>query len=153
MVFILFELTLLIPNPIVGFEVMRMFRKSQSPSRVEAVDGGADVTFEPLVAILAATDSGVQSRAPVICAITLAALDAIAAVGSAARATAGKVGTPLHGPETYVTGQAALIIDYAAARHDAEPISTAPTESAVQWLLHRRTGAPQQMRWSPRGAP
>jgi hypothetical protein len=54
--------------------------------------------------------------------------------------------------ETYVAGQAELIIDYAAARHDAEPISTAPTESTVQWLLHRRMGANQQMRWSPRGA-
>jgi hypothetical protein len=51
-----------------------------------------------------------------------------------------------------VVGHAALIIDYAAARHSAEPISTAPTESAVQWLLHRRMGANQQMRWSPRGA-
>ena len=58
----------------------------------------------------------------------------------------------MRGLETYVTGQAALIIDYAAARHDAEPISTAPTESTVQWLLHRRMGANQQMRWSPRGA-
>jgi hypothetical protein len=45
-----------------------------------------------------------------------------------------------------------MITDYAAARHDAEPISTAPTESTVQWLLHRRMGANQQMRWSPRGA-
>jgi hypothetical protein len=73
-------------------------------------------------------------------------------VGSAARATAGKVGALLRGLETYVAGQAAMVIDYAAARHDAEPISTAPTESAVQWLLHRRMGARQQMRWSPRGA-
>jgi hypothetical protein len=32
------------------------------------------------------------------------------------------------------------------------PISTAPTESTVQWLLHLRMGANQQMRWSPRGA-
>src|SRR5277367_2958015 len=58
----------------------------------------------------------------------------------------------LRGLETYVAGQAELIIDYAAARHDAEPISTAPTESTVQWLLHRRMGANHQMRWSPRGA-
>jgi hypothetical protein len=83
---------------------------------------------------------------------TVAARDAIAAVGSAARATAGKVAALLRGLETYVAGQAAMNIDYAAARHDAEPISTAPTESAVQWLLHRRMGARQQMRWSPRGA-
>ena len=58
----------------------------------------------------------------------------------------------LRGLETYVAGQAELIIDYAAARLDGEPISTAPTESTVQWLLHRRMGANQQMRWSPRGA-
>ncbi len=51
-----------------------------------------------------------------------------------------------------MSGQAALIIDYAAARYDAEPISTAPTQGTVQWLLHRRMGANQQMRWSPRGA-
>jgi hypothetical protein len=64
------------------------------------------------------------------------------------RATAGKVVKLLRGLETYVAGQAELIIDCAAARHDAEPISTAPTESAVQWLLHRRMGARQQMRLS-----
>jgi hypothetical protein len=52
----------------------------------------------------------------------------------------------------YVSGQSALIIDYATARRSDEPISTATTESTVQWLLHRRMGANQQMRWSPRGA-
>ncbi len=30
--------------------------------------------------------------------------------------------------------------------------SAAITESTVQWLLHRRMNAQQQMRWSPRGA-
>jgi len=54
--------------------------------------------------------------------------------------------------ETYVSGLADLIIDYASARLDDEPFSTSPTEGAVQWLLHRRMGARQQMRWSPRGA-
>lgn len=54
--------------------------------------------------------------------------------------------------ETYVTGQSDIIIDYAAARRREEPISTAITESTVQWLLHRRTNAQQQMRWSPKGA-
>jgi hypothetical protein len=83
---------------------------------------------------------------------TVAALDAVAALASPAGATAGKVVKLLRDLETYVAGQAELIIDYAAARHDAEPISTAPTESTVQWLLHRRIGANQQMRWSPRGA-
>jgi hypothetical protein len=77
---------------------------------------------------------------------------ALAAVTSPVRATASKVVKLLHGLETYVAGQAERIIDYAAARLDGEPISTAPTESTVQWLLHRRMGANQQMRWSPRGA-
>ena len=58
----------------------------------------------------------------------------------------------LRGLETHVAGQAALISDYATARHGEEPILTAPTESTVQWLLHRRMGANEQMRWSPRGA-
>jgi hypothetical protein len=47
--------------------------------------------------------------------------------------------------ETYVSGLADLIIDYASARLDDEPFCTSPTESAVQWLLHRRMGAQQQM--------
>jgi hypothetical protein len=83
---------------------------------------------------------------------TAEALDAVAALASPVLATAGKVVKLLRGLETYVAGQAELIIDYAAARHDAEPISTAPTESAVQWLLDRRMGTNQRMRWSPRGA-
>jgi hypothetical protein len=53
--------------------------------------------------------------------------------------------------ETYVCGQSDIIIDYATARRRKEPISTAVTESTVQWLLHRRMNAPQQMRWTPRG--
>jgi hypothetical protein len=48
--------------------------------------------------------------------------------------------------ETYVSGQSDLIIDYATARRREEPISTATTESTVQWLLHRRMHAQQQMR-------
>jgi hypothetical protein len=54
--------------------------------------------------------------------------------------------------EAYVAGQSELIIDYAAARLDAEPISTEPTDGTVQWRPLRRMGANQQMRWSPRGA-
>ena len=38
------------------------------------------------------------------------------------------------------------------ARRQDEPISTAVTESTVQWLLHRRMNAQQHMRWAPRGA-
>jgi hypothetical protein len=54
--------------------------------------------------------------------------------------------------ETYVCGQCDIIIDYATARRREEPISTAVTESTVQWLVHRRMNAQQQMRWTPRGA-
>jgi hypothetical protein len=54
--------------------------------------------------------------------------------------------------ETYVSGQFTSIINYAAGRRSGEPISTAPTESVVHRLLHRRMTAKQQMRWSPRGA-
>ena len=83
---------------------------------------------------------------------TLAALDTTAAAPSSSATTAGKVAGVLRGLETYVIGQAALIIDYATAQYSEAPISTAPTESTVQWLLRRRMGANQQMRWSPRGA-
>jgi hypothetical protein len=58
----------------------------------------------------------------------------------------------LRGLETYVSGQGSLIIDYATARRGDEPISTATTESTVQWLPHRRMGTNQQIRWTPRGA-
>jgi hypothetical protein len=83
---------------------------------------------------------------------TLVMLEAIAKTASPKAATAGKVLGVLRGLETYVSGQSALIIDYATARGNDEPISTATTESTVQWLLHRRMGNNQQMRWSPRGA-
>jgi hypothetical protein len=75
----------------------------------------------------------------------------VAAAAAAATATA-KVARVLRQLETYVSGQSELIIDYARARRRDEPISTATTESTVQWLLHRRMNAQQQMRWSPRGA-
>jgi len=54
--------------------------------------------------------------------------------------------------ETYVSGLADLIIDYAPARLDDEPLPASPAEGAVQWLPHRRMGARQQTRWPPRGA-
>ena len=73
-------------------------------------------------------------------------------VAETAPGAAAKVVASLRGLETYVRRQADLIIDYATARRDGEPISTATTEGTVQWLLHRRMGANQQMRWSPRGA-
>ncbi len=79
-------------------------------------------------------------------------LDAAAEVASPHAATAGKVAGVFRGLETYVSGQSGLIIDYATARRNDEPISTATTESTVHRLLHRRMSANQQMRWSPRGA-
>jgi hypothetical protein len=72
--------------------------------------------------------------------------------GTASVAAAQKVARLLCDLETYVSGQSEIIIDYAKTRRWGEPISTAITESTVQWLLHRRMNARQQMRWSPRGA-
>lgn len=83
---------------------------------------------------------------------TLLELDGTAQSAVPAAAAAGKLAASLRSLETYVSGQSGLIIDYASARPSDEPISTATTESTVQWLLHRRMGARQQMRWSPKGA-
>ena len=84
---------------------------------------------------------------------TLGSLEAMANDATSSTAVpAGKVAKLLRSLETYVSGQADIIIDYATARRCGEPISTATTESTVQWLLHRRMSACQQMRWSPRGA-
>ncbi|SDR64246.1 hypothetical protein SAMN05519103_09574 [Rhizobiales bacterium GAS113] len=80
-------------------------------------------------------------------------LETIAAAASSPIAgTTAKLARLLRELETYVSGQSELIIDYATARRRGEPISTATTESTVQWLLPRRMNAQQQMRWSPRGA-
>jgi hypothetical protein len=70
----------------------------------------------------------------------------------AAPAPAKKVIERLRALETCVAGHAGTIIDDATARQQSGPISTATTESAVQRLPHRRMGASQQMRCSPRGA-
>jgi hypothetical protein len=83
---------------------------------------------------------------------TMAILEATAETASQATSAALKVARHLSDLETYVCGQSDIIIDYATARRRKEPISTATTESTVQWLLHRRMNAQQQMRWSPRGA-
>jgi hypothetical protein len=72
--------------------------------------------------------------------------------GMTAPTVAAEVAAPLRGLETYVSGQAGLIIDCAKARRDGEPISTATTEGTVRWPPHRRMGVGRQMRWSPRGA-
>ena len=83
---------------------------------------------------------------------TIVTLEGMAETTSPATAVAAKVGRLLGELETYVCGQSDIIIDYATARRCEEPISTAVTESTVQWLLHRRMNAQQQMRWTPRGA-
>jgi hypothetical protein len=95
---------------------------------------------------------GQTSRALRLIQCTLAAVKAKAEGKTAAAKSATKLMKALVALETYVSGLAGLIIDYASARLDDEPFSTSPTEGAVQWLLHRRMGAQQQMRWSPRGA-
>ena len=83
---------------------------------------------------------------------TLVTLDGEVNDTSPAGVAARKVARLLLALETYVCGQSDIIIDYATARRQDEPISTAITESTVQWLLHRRMNAQQHMRWSPRGA-
>jgi hypothetical protein len=95
---------------------------------------------------------GQVKRALDLIAKTVIIVDAIADDMSATATAAPKVARLLGDLETYVSGQSNIIIDYATARHREEPISTAITESTVQWLLHRRMNAQQQMRWSPRGA-
>src|ERR1700739_401714 len=83
---------------------------------------------------------------------TMATLEVTAPTTPPATSAALKVTRLLGELETYVCGQSDIIIDYATARRREEPISTAVTESTVQWLLHRRMNAQQQMRWTPRGA-
>jgi hypothetical protein len=83
---------------------------------------------------------------------TMATLEAAAEIASPASSAGLKVARQLSELETYVCGQSDIIIDYATARRRKEPISTAVTESTVQWLLHRRMNAQQQMHWTPRGA-
>jgi hypothetical protein len=70
---------------------------------------------------------------------------------AAAPTVAAKAVMRLRGLDTYVSGQAERIIDYAKARRGGQPISTAATKGTMRWLLHRRMGTGQQMRWSPRG--
>jgi hypothetical protein len=79
-------------------------------------------------------------------------LEAAVETASSEALAALKVPRPLNDLETYVCGQSDIIIDYAIAWRRKEPISTAITESTVQWLLHHRMNAQQQMRWTPRGA-
>jgi hypothetical protein len=95
---------------------------------------------------------GQVKRALDLIAETIVTVDVAADDKSPIAATARKVTRLLGDLDTYVSGQSDIIIDYATARRCEEPISTAITESTVQWLLHRRMNAQQQMRWSPRGA-
>jgi hypothetical protein len=81
---------------------------------------------------------------------TIVIVDVSADNMSPITASASKATRLLSDLQTYVSGQFNIIIDYATARRCDEPISTAITESTVQWLLHRRMIA--QMRWSSRGA-
>jgi hypothetical protein len=69
---------------------------------------------------------------------TIVTLEGMDETTSTAAAVALKVARLLSDLETYVCGQSDIIIDNAMARGRKEPISTAVTESTVQWLLHRR---------------
>jgi hypothetical protein len=95
---------------------------------------------------------GQVKRALDLIAETVVTVDVATDHKSPIATAARKVARLLGDLETYVSGQSDIIIDYATARRREEPISTAVTESTMQWLLHRRMNAQQQMRWSPRGA-
>jgi len=95
---------------------------------------------------------GQVARALDLIGETLATLDGVANGGKLAAVAARKVARLLRDLDTYICGQSDIIIDYAMARHQDEPISTAVTESTVRWLLHRRMNAQRHMRRSPRGA-
>jgi hypothetical protein len=95
---------------------------------------------------------GQVKRALDLIAETVVTMDAAADHTEPMTAAGRKVARLLRDLETYVSGQSAIIIDYATARRREEPISTASTESTVQWLLHLRMNGQHQMRWSPRGA-
>jgi hypothetical protein len=83
---------------------------------------------------------------------TVTAVKAKADGKTASASSAAKLTKAMVALETQVSGLADPIIDYATARVGDEPFSTSRTEGAVQWLLHRRMGAQQQMRWSSHGA-
>jgi hypothetical protein len=114
----------------------------------QAVKGWASAV--PAAAERTAALARPDGAAPALIDTPLTDLDSV--LETADNQPARKVAALLHGLETYLAGQADLIIDYATARRRGEPISTATTEGTVQRLLHRRRGANQQMRWSPRGA-
>lgn len=95
---------------------------------------------------------GQVARALDLIGKTLISIDGVANGVKLAAVAARNVARLLRDLETYVCGQSDVIIDYATARCQNEPISTAVTESTVRWLLHRRMNAQQHMRWSPRGA-
>jgi hypothetical protein len=81
---------------------------------------------------------GQVKRALDLIAETVVIVGATAEDVSATTIAARRVARLLGDLETYVSGQSNIIIDYATARRRKEPISTAITESTVQWLLHRR---------------
>ena len=95
---------------------------------------------------------GQVKRALDLIAETIVTVDVAADDKSPIAATARKVVRLLSDLDTYVLGT----IGYHYRLRHSPPmrrtISTAITESTVQWLLHRRMNAQQQMRWSPRGA-
>ena len=95
---------------------------------------------------------GQVARALDLIGETLVTLDGVVNGEKLAAVAARKVARLVRDLETYILGQSDIIIDYATARRQDEPISTALTESTVQWLLHRRMNAQQHRRWSPRGA-
>lgn len=85
---------------------------------------------------------GQVSRGLDLIAETMATLEVTAETASPAALKATRLLGEL---ATYVCEQSDIIINYATAGRHEEPISTAITESTVQWLVHRRMNAHQQM--------
>ncbi|HEX3994274.1 MAG TPA: ISKra4 family transposase, partial [Acetobacteraceae bacterium] len=125
---------------------------TSGPNTTESDRNAGDRLTETIERIRWRLWHGQVKRALDLIAETVAAMNVAAGDKSPIAAAARKVARLLGDLETYVSGQSDIIIDYAPTRRREEPISTAITESTVQWLLHRRMNAQQQMRWSPRGA-
>jgi hypothetical protein len=95
---------------------------------------------------------GQGARALDLIGETLVTLDDVANAEGVAAVAARKVASVARSREIHLwTMRYHHRLRDSSARGRA-PISTAITESTVQWLLHRRMNAQQHMRWSPRGA-
>ena len=114
--------------------------------RLVREEASGDVTGQRCTGLVRVYAASQVKRALDLIAGTIVALAAAANEKPPIATLARQLARLLGDLETYVSGQAGIIIDYATARRCKEPISTVITGSTVQWLLHRRKCAQQQMR-------